>query len=121
MIRDVILTVRAKFDGEVYQVVEGIIAPGYIRRDSPAVLDVTFSRPDSHTMADLDRCVHGRHSIDDCLMCPGGWSWGNPYAGAKSGRVGTNYAGNPLYVEDVADYNPAAVVARRPPRGSAPS
>lgn len=26
---------------------------------------------------DLDRCVHGRHSIDPCFSCPGGQSAGN--------------------------------------------
>lgn len=28
-------------------------------------------------LMDLDRCEHGRHSIDHCLMCPGGQSTGN--------------------------------------------
>lgn len=30
-------------------------------------------------LADLDRCVHGRHSVDPCLACPGGTSTGNPH------------------------------------------
>jgi hypothetical protein len=29
--------------------------------------------------ADLDRCEHGRHSIDPCFGCPGGQSLGNKY------------------------------------------
>lgn len=28
-------------------------------------------------LQDLDRCEHGRHSIDHCLMCPDGRSTGN--------------------------------------------
>jgi hypothetical protein len=28
-------------------------------------------------LMDLDRCEHGRHSVDPCLACPGGRSTGN--------------------------------------------
>jgi hypothetical protein len=31
------------------------------------------------TIADLDRCEHGRHSIDQCFDCPNGRSSGNQY------------------------------------------
>lgn len=48
-------------------------------------------------LSDLDRCEHGRHSIDDCLDCPGGRSAGNTYL--KNGqRIGTDHGGNPIIV-----------------------
>jgi hypothetical protein len=31
------------------------------------------------TFADLDRCEHGRHSIDPCYGCPNGFNTGNQY------------------------------------------
>lgn len=34
--------------------------------------------------ADLDRCEHGRHSIDSCFDCPGGKSSGNLFVLAPS-------------------------------------
>jgi hypothetical protein len=38
--------------------------------------------------ADLDRCEHGRHSIDSCFDCPGGQSHGNPFLlSAHSGHL----------------------------------
>jgi hypothetical protein len=33
----------------------------------------------SNLVMSLDRCEHGRHSIDACLGCPGGQSRGNPH------------------------------------------
>lgn len=33
----------------------------------------------AYVMLDLDRCEHGRHSVDPCLSCPGGRSAGNPH------------------------------------------
>lgn len=74
--------------------------------------------------ADLDRCEHGRHSIDSCFDCPEGQSHGNPYLlSAHSGqgqvrldsgqseirvrqsmtgeiqvRIGTMYSGEPIWV-----------------------
>ena len=72
---------------------------------------------------DLDRCEHGRHSIDDCSGCPGGKSTGNLFLlrdplevdrlttrvedGALMVRIGTTYAGVPIVVE-----------AWRPPQGT---
>lgn len=59
---------------------------------------------------DLDRCEHGRHSRDNCLGCPGGWSTGNlylawPFTGLKSPgasvRIGTDYGGNPIMVTPI--------------------
>jgi hypothetical protein len=69
---------------------------------------------------DLDRCEHGRHSIDSCLMCPDGQSTGNlhllrlwedpgsivesPYVdkhGVRGDRVqiGTMLGGHPIWVQ----------------------
>ena len=118
------LTVVAVTDGVVYQIGDVGDSPAVIPVTSPWIIAarVVSAEPEmprrTYPMADLDRCVHGRHSIDDCLCCPGGMSWGNPYAGAKSGRVGTDYSGHPIDAVDVVDYNPAAVIARRPPRES---
>lgn len=62
------------------------------------------------TAADLDRCEHGRHSIDHCPSCPGGRSTGNlfladppPEVLAESGttalsRIGTTVRGEPIVV-----------------------
>lgn len=55
---------------------------------------------------DLDRCDHGRHSIDDCFSCPGGRSEGNMYLSVWVGdqrrnvkvRIGTTLGGEPIYV-----------------------
>lgn len=30
-------------------------------------------------LTNLDRCQHGRHLKDNCFLCPGGQSAGNPY------------------------------------------
>ena len=43
-------------------------------------------------LADLDRCQHGRHSIDSCLSCPDGQSAGNPYC-RPGAIIGFDYAG----------------------------
>lgn len=49
---------------------------------------------------DLDRCVHGRHSIDPCFGCPGGWSTGNLLL--TNGQViGHNLYGEPIVVTAV--------------------
>lgn len=62
------------------------------------------------TQEDLDRCEHGRHSIDSCFDCPGGQSLGNLYLDpfAKPARretrdmneirIGTIYSGEPIFV-----------------------
>jgi hypothetical protein len=61
------------------------------------------------TAADLDRCEHGRHSVDDCLSCPGGRSTGNLFlvertewktrdAGGLEVRIGTTVRGEPIVV-----------------------
>lgn len=44
---------------------------------------------------DLDRCEHGRHSIDPCFGCPGGWSLGNQFLEAGQ-RIGTTLGGEPI-------------------------
>lgn len=46
---------------------------------------------------DLDRCRHGRHTIDPCLECPGGKSAGNQYL-HRGQRVGTTVYGDALCV-----------------------
>ena len=48
-------------------------------------------------LSDLDRCVHGRHAVDNCFSCPGGWSLGNPYL-ADDQRIGTDLYGRPILV-----------------------
>jgi hypothetical protein len=56
---------------------------------------------------DLDRCDHGRHSIDDCFGCPDGRSTGNMYLSLWVGaqrrgvkvRIGTTLGGKPIFVE----------------------
>lgn len=66
--------------------------------------------------ADLDRCEHGRHSIDSCYDCPGGLSHGNPFLltpvpvgndhpenvrvvdGRIEVRIGTMVRGEPIWV-----------------------
>jgi len=59
------------------------------------------------TAVDLDRCEHGRHSIDSCLGCPGGQSLGNPFVMKPETRIvdeelqvriGSDRAGNPIWV-----------------------
>lgn len=61
--------------------------------------------------ADLDRCEHGRHSIDSCFDCPDGESAGNLYLLAPSKsrhevkvvddrvevRIGTMVRGEPIW------------------------
>jgi hypothetical protein len=46
-------------------------------------------------LADLDRCEHGRHLKDKCLMCPGGWSTGNLFLQPNI-RIGTTLYGEPI-------------------------
>jgi hypothetical protein len=64
----------------------------------------------------LDRCEHGRHSIDSCFDCPGGQSHGNPFlfteippnnafpenvryeGGRVEVRIGTMVRGEPIWV-----------------------
>lgn len=46
-------------------------------------------------LADLDRCLHGRHEGDSCFDCPGGRSAGNPLMPAGE-RIGTTYTGRPI-------------------------
>jgi transcriptional regulator with XRE-family HTH domain len=66
------------------------------------------------TVEDLDRCEHGRHSIDSCVACPHGHSEGNAFLlapqnyptdrrirvrdGAKQVRIGTTVHGYPIWV-----------------------
>lgn len=66
--------------------------------------------------ADLDRCEHGRHSVDSCFDCPGGESSGNTFLltpvpvdndhpenvrivdGRTEVRIGTMVHGEPIWV-----------------------
>jgi hypothetical protein len=71
---------------------------------------VTEQRELHWTKEDLDRCEHGRHSIDNCYDCPGGQSSGNLYLDpfAKPARretrdmswirIGTMVRGEPIFV-----------------------
>ena len=63
-------------------------------------------------LSDLDRCEHGRHSVDTCLDCPGGWSTGNLFLATPSAdpqcvtagqeiRIGTSVYGKPLMVTPI--------------------
>lgn len=49
------------------------------------------------SLADLDRCLHGRHAIDPCFSCPDGWSMGNAYL-VDGQRIGTDLGGKPILV-----------------------
>lgn len=72
-----------------------------------------MTRELSWTKEDLDRCEHGRHSIDPCVMCPGGWSTGNLYltrgiwrtavedSGQVVVRIGTMLGGHPILVTPI--------------------
>lgn len=67
------------------------------------------------TLSDLDRCVHGRHSIDRCLGCPDGVSTGNLFL-RNGQRIGTDHGGEPIYVQTdrVADRQEPPMVDPRP-------
>ena len=69
--------------------------------------------PGTHWSAEvLDRCEHGRHSIDSCFDCPGGHSTGNLWPGQVAAnpdgvrtvegrievRIGTAHRGEPIWV-----------------------
>lgn len=59
---------------------------------------------------DLDRCLHGRHSNDDCIECPDGVSTGNLFLmgtdsvevefreGVPWLRIGTDLRGEGIWV-----------------------
>lgn len=51
-------------------------------------------------LSDLDRCEHGRHSIDRCLMCPGGQSTGNLCLPAFNQPIGHTVHGAPIVMPD---------------------
>jgi hypothetical protein len=50
----------------------------------------------TQSLSDLDRCLHGRHSIDGCLGCPNGQSTGNLFL-RNGQRIGTDHGGEPIY------------------------
>lgn len=50
------------------------------------------------SLADLDRCEHGRHAVDPCFSCPDGWSTGNLFL-RDGQRIGTNHGGDPVVIE----------------------
>lgn len=64
--------------------------------------------------ADLDRCEHGRHSIDHCLDCePSALAHGNRFlidgvteTFAENGylyvRIGTTHGGDPIFVPAIS-------------------
>jgi hypothetical protein len=69
---------------------------------------------------DLDRCEHGRHSIDNCFSCPGGWSTGNlflariavledhDYGSGERVRIGTTLGGDGIWVTPIRQLRPDA-------------
>jgi hypothetical protein len=76
--------------------------------DDPVDLP-THRRELRWTAADLDRCVHGRHSIDDCYGCPGALSTGNLFLASAdreltrgtTTRIGTTYDGRAIVVTPI--------------------
>lgn len=53
----------------------------------------------ANILLDLDRCKHGRHSIDPCFSCPDGMSAGNPHL--KPGEIiGYGLSGVPIRMPD---------------------
>lgn len=50
-------------------------------------------------LMDLDRCEHGRHSVDSCLMCPGGKSVGNRHV-VPGQLIGYTVGGHQISVPD---------------------
>jgi hypothetical protein len=80
--------------------------PSVADRGQALPVDATEVRWDA---SDLDRCIHGRHSIDSCVSCPDGMSAGNRFL-AEGGdsitimdgdallRIGTTMRGNPILV-----------------------
>lgn len=51
-------------------------------------------------LLDLDRCEHGRHSVDRCLMCPEGQSTGNLNLPAFGKPIGHTVHGHPIVIPD---------------------
>lgn len=49
-------------------------------------------------LADLDRCMHGRHRADSCFDCPDGRSAGNHHLPVAGAVVGYDYAARPYAV-----------------------
>jgi hypothetical protein len=83
--------------------------------DQPRRVEVPTPPAVRWSPADLDRCEHGRHSIDHCFDCPGG-NKGNPFLfteipphnafpenvryenGRVEVRIGTMVHGEPIWV-----------------------
>lgn len=58
--------------------------------------------PGSHLAAvllDLDRCAHGRHSVDNCIGCDGGQSTGNLLL-PPGMLIGHSQGGSPIVVPE---------------------
>lgn len=75
-----------------------------LRADVLAGAGIVEMRNQSYVQAlgllmDLDRCPHGRHSSDSCLMCPGGRSSGNPHL-PPGLLIGRDYSGRALVVPE---------------------
>lgn len=66
-----------------------------------------------HILLDLDRCEHGRHSVDDCADC-GGKSHGNPHM-QPGDVIGYTVHANPITVPAAEDRHLAQ--SWRPKRG----
>jgi hypothetical protein len=100
-------------DGLAARVIDDLESVGHqVRPDALPVSDTRW------IPADLDRCEHGRHSIDPCADCPGGQSTGNRFlwgltlghhaemtARAAEGlvRIGTTVRGEPIYVRPIRE------------------
>lgn len=63
--------------------------------------------------ADLDRCEHGRHSIDPCWGCADGQSTGNLFLARPDRQGGQWIAGQPVRIGTMLGGQPILVVPIR--------
>ena len=67
----------------------------------------------AEVLLDLDRCTHGRHSVENCFGCPTGQSVGNLLLPAGT-VIGHGHRGVPIIVPPVEDRDDWTAW-RRPP------
>lgn len=89
------LLVATDSDGLPYQVK---CRCGHRAWQVPAAAELARLRESARILSDLDRCEHGRHRIDSCLSCPGGWSAGNPHMPGPGNQVGVDRVGEPYFM-----------------------
>jgi hypothetical protein len=66
-----------------------------VKRAEGYVIEPWTPRGNLWNKEDLDRCEHGRHSLDPCFSCPEGQSTGNLFL-QHGQRIGTNLGGEPI-------------------------